>query len=53
MIGGYFDGHPWVVFDAPLVVEDAGFPGMQYPTASAISRKFGTGPTSKKCGSSK
>ena len=28
MIGGYFDGHPWGVFDAPLVVEDAGFPGM-------------------------
>src|SRR5271155_2972062 len=22
MIGGYFDGHPWGVFDAPLVVED-------------------------------
>jgi uncharacterized protein len=30
MIGGYFDGHPWGVFDAPLVVEDAGFPGMEY-----------------------
>ena len=28
MIGGYFDGHPWGEFDAPLVVEDAGFPGM-------------------------
>jgi type 1 glutamine amidotransferase len=28
MIGGYFDGHPWGIFDAPLVVEDAGFPGM-------------------------
>src|SRR5258708_8042550 len=27
MIGGYFDGHPWGEFDAPLVVEDAGFPG--------------------------
>ena len=23
MIGGYFDGHPWGEFDAPLVVEDA------------------------------
>ena len=23
MIGGYYDGHPWGVFDAPLVVEDA------------------------------
>jgi uncharacterized protein len=29
MIGGYFDGHPWGTFDAPLVVEDAGFPGMR------------------------
>jgi type 1 glutamine amidotransferase len=28
MLGGYFDGHPWGIFDAPLVVEDAGFPGM-------------------------
>ena len=27
MIGGYFDGHPWGEFDAPLVVEDAEFPG--------------------------
>ncbi|MGO9471292.1 MAG: ThuA domain-containing protein [Isosphaeraceae bacterium] len=34
MIGGYFDGHPWGEFDAPLVVEDAGFPGMgQLPGA--------------------
>ena len=31
MIGGYYDGHPWGVFDAPLVVEDAGFPGMEQP----------------------
>ena len=28
MLGGYFDGHPWGIFDAPLVVEDAAFPGM-------------------------
>jgi type 1 glutamine amidotransferase len=28
MIGGYFDGHPWGEFEAPLVVEDAAFPGM-------------------------
>ena len=32
MIGGYFDGHPWGEFAAPLVVEDAVFPGMgQFP----------------------
>jgi type 1 glutamine amidotransferase len=29
MLGGYFDGHPWGQFDAPLVVEDAAFPGMK------------------------
>jgi type 1 glutamine amidotransferase len=28
MLGGWFDGHPWGEFDAPLIVEDAGFPGM-------------------------
>jgi len=28
MIGGYFDGHPWGEFPAPLVVEDSRFPGM-------------------------
>src|SRR5438309_6497509 len=22
MIGGYFDEHPWVTFDAPIIVED-------------------------------
>jgi uncharacterized protein len=30
MIGGYFDGHPWGEFDAPLVVEDSEFPGMKH-----------------------
>jgi type 1 glutamine amidotransferase len=30
MIGGYYDEHPWGQFDAPLVVEDPLFPGMQY-----------------------
>jgi len=29
MLGGYFDGHPWGQFNAPLVVEDANFPGMK------------------------
>jgi type 1 glutamine amidotransferase len=29
MIGGYYDEHPWGTFDAPIVVEDPGFPGMQ------------------------
>ncbi len=30
MLGGYFDGHPWGAFDAPLVVEDPAFPGMRH-----------------------
>jgi type 1 glutamine amidotransferase len=29
MIGGYFDGHPWGVFDAPVIVEDGAFPAMK------------------------
>jgi len=29
MIGGFFDEHPWGTFDAPIVVEDPAFPGMQ------------------------
>src|SRR3954453_2813772 len=28
MLGGSFDGHPWGVFDAPLIVEDPAFPGL-------------------------
>src|ERR1043166_595268 len=28
MLGGFFDGHPWGQFNAPLVVEDSTFPGM-------------------------
>ena len=29
MIGGYFDGHPWGVFDAPVIVETPSFPAMK------------------------
>ena len=29
MVGGYFDEHPWGTFDAPIMVEDAAFPGMK------------------------
>jgi uncharacterized protein len=28
MLGGYYDGHPWGEFPAPLLVEDRAFPGM-------------------------
>jgi type 1 glutamine amidotransferase len=29
MVGAYFNDHPWGVFDAPVIVEDPAFPGMQ------------------------
>jgi uncharacterized protein len=37
MIGGFFDEHPWGTFDAPIVVEDSRFPGMQqWPQAFVL-----------------
>lgn len=36
MIGGYFDEHPWVTFDAPILVEDPKFPGMEQWPASFV-----------------
>lgn len=37
MIGGYFDEHPWNTFDAPILVEDPAFPGMQkFPPAFTL-----------------
>lgn len=29
MLGGVFDEHPWGTFDAPIIVNDSRFPGMQ------------------------
>src|SRR6476659_1361893 len=29
MVGGTYDEHPWTTFDAPIIVEDPSFPGMQ------------------------
>jgi hypothetical protein len=29
MLGGFYDEHPWLTFDAPIIVEDPSFPGMQ------------------------
>ena len=29
MLGGDFDEHPWRTFNAPIIVEDPAFPGMQ------------------------
>jgi len=37
MIGGCYDEHPWLTFDAPILVEDPGFPGMQqFPRAFVL-----------------
>ena len=37
MIGGYYDEHPWGTFDAPIIVEDPSFPGMQrWPAAFVL-----------------
>jgi uncharacterized protein len=30
MIGGWFDGHPWGTFDAPVIVEDPSFPATRH-----------------------
>jgi len=38
MIGGYFDQHPWGTFDAPILVEDPMFPGMQQWPHSFVLR---------------
>jgi type 1 glutamine amidotransferase len=37
MMGGYFDNHPWSVFNAPILVEDPQFPAMRhFPKAFTI-----------------
>lgn len=37
MIGGVFDEHPWGIFQATILVEDAAFPGMkQWPRAFTL-----------------
>jgi hypothetical protein len=35
LVGGYFDEHPWNTFQAPVVVEDSSFPGME-----GVSKEF-------------
>ncbi len=38
MLGGVFDEHPWNVFPAPVLVEDAAFPGMSaFPPALTLN----------------
>jgi type 1 glutamine amidotransferase len=38
MIGGFYDEHPWLTFDAPIIVEDPSFPGMQQFPHSFVLR---------------
>lgn len=38
MIGGYFDGHPWGIFDAPVITEDRGFPATSHFPAELTLR---------------
>jgi uncharacterized protein len=38
MIGGYYDEHPWLTFDTPIIVEDPSFPGMQQWPHSFVFR---------------
>jgi len=37
MLGGFYDEHPWLTFDAPILVEDPSFPGMgQFPRSFVL-----------------
>ena len=38
MVGGTYDEHPWLTFDAPIIVEDPSFPGMQQFPHSFVLR---------------
>lgn len=35
LVGGYFDGHPWNTFNAPIIVEDR-----QFPAAAHFPKEF-------------
>jgi quinoprotein glucose dehydrogenase len=38
MVGGYFENHPWNVFDAPVIVERGDFPAMKHLPGELILR---------------
>lgn len=38
MIGGYFDGHPWGIFNAPVITEDRTFPATSHFPAEITLR---------------
>jgi hypothetical protein len=39
MIGGWFDGHPWNTFDAPVIIEDPSFPAMKHFKSATLTLK--------------
>jgi type 1 glutamine amidotransferase len=39
MIGGYFDGHPWNTFDAPVIIEDPSFPAVKHFKGTTLTLK--------------
>jgi type 1 glutamine amidotransferase len=39
MIGGWFDGHPWNTFEAPVIIEDPSFPAMKHFKGTALTLK--------------
>jgi type 1 glutamine amidotransferase len=38
MIGGWFDQHPWMTFQAPIVVEDPNFPAVRHFPHAFVKR---------------
>jgi hypothetical protein len=36
MLGGWFDEHPWMTFEAPIVVEDPNFPAVRHFPAAFV-----------------
>ena len=38
MVGGFFENHPWNVFDAPVIVERPDFPAMQHLPRELVLR---------------
>jgi hypothetical protein len=38
LVGGYFDGHPWGIFEAPVIVERQDFPAMRHLPAQLTLR---------------
>ena len=39
MLGGYFDGHPWNTFDAPVIIEDPTFPAVKHFKSRSLTLK--------------